>query len=586
MNKYDFSGYATKNDLKCADGRIIRKDAFKECDGQIVPLVWQHLHNEPTNVLGHALLENKDDGVIAHCVVNTTPAGQNAKLLVQHGDITAMSIYANNLIQKSKDVIHGVIREVSLVLAGSNPGALIDNLSIAHADGTETNVDDEAIIYTGLKLTLPVADLQHADTTTPASSSDGETVADVFNTLNEKQKAVVYALVSQIMEAESSDNSVAQSAVDDKLNHSDKGDEKVMKKNVFDKKGDVEEKPTTTLTHDQFAVIQADAIKCGSFKEAFLAHQAEYGIENIDYLFPDARTVTPTPAMIQRRMEWVPGVIGGTYHSRFSRIKSLAADITADAARAKGYVKAALKKDEVISLLRRTTTPTTVYKKQKLDRDDIVDITDLDVVAWLKSEMRMMLDEELARAVLVGDGREAEDEDKIDETCLRPIWTDDEMYVENVTLADDATTNDVIDAIIRSRKNYNGSGSPVLYTTPDVLTDMLLLKATIDGRRMYATQAELEAALRVSKIVEVPVMADLSREDGEFEEAPAEVNLLGIIVNLKDYTMGADKGGEVNLFDDFDIDYNQYKYLIETRCSGALVLPKSAIVIEQVVAGA
>jgi hypothetical protein len=573
-NKYDFSGYATKNGLKCSDGRTILKDAFKHQDAQVVPLVWQHLHNEPSNVLGHAILENRSDGVYTYGKFNDTEAGKNAKELVVHGDIKFLSIYANELKQKGKDVLHGMIREVSLVLAGANPGALIDNVNIVHGDGTSTEVDDEAVIYTGLELThggeFKPDEKDNSDKNALEHDKD-KTVQDVFNTLNEEQKNVVYALIAHaIAEGE---EYVEHS------NFSNKGGSTV-KKNVFDKEDKQEDKKT--LSHSQIQAIFADAQKCGSFKEAFLAHVATYGIENIDYLFPDAKTVTPSPELIKRDTEWVAGVISGTKHTPFSRIKSLAADLTADAARAKGYVKGSLKKEEVISLLKRITTPTTVYKKQKLDRDDIIDITDLDVVAWLKAEMRLMLDEELARAILVGDGRDAEDDDKINETNIRPIYTDDDLYAHHVILESDLDAEEIIDAILLARKNYKGSGSPALYTDTDTLMDMLLVKDTL-GHRIYKTTTELAAALSVSKIIEVPVMEDLTRTI-TIDEEETTVALKGIIVNLSDYVMGADKGGAISMFDDFDIDYNQYKYLIETRCSGALIRPKSALVIEQIVA--
>jgi hypothetical protein len=422
---FDFSGYATKVDLKCGDGRVIRKDAFKHHDGQKVPLVWQHIHNDPTNILGHAVLENRDDGVYAYCKFNDTDAGKNAKIFVEHGDITALSIHANQLKQKGNDVLHGMIREVSLVLAGANPGAFIDNLSIKHGDGSyETDVT-EAIIFSGEKISL--TDLEHADT------KDGgeKTVKDIFDTFNDEQKDVVYAMISQALEHGDTDGEEDEKEKEEekketedekddsknkKMEHSDKGGN-VMKKNVFDKKGDEDEKKVNkaSLTHAQVQTILADAQKCGSLRESFLSHTQTYGIENIDFLFPDAKTVTPTPDFIKREMGWVPAVINGTTHTPFSRIKSTAADVTAEDARAKGYVKGSLKKEEVIRLLKRSTTPTTIYKKQKLDRDDIIDITDLDIVSWLKSEMRMMLDEELARAVLVGDGRAVESEDKINE---------------------------------------------------------------------------------------------------------------------------------------------------------------------------
>lgn len=569
--KFDFSGYATKNDLKCSDGRTIRKDAFKNNDGETVPLVWQHLHNEPGNVLGHAVLENREDGVYAYCKFNDTEAGKNSKLLVSHGDIKSLSIFANKLKQQGENVIHGAIREVSLVLSGANPGALIDNLSIAHSDGTSTDIDDEAIIYTGVKLSLD--ELEHAEKQekTDESQNSSKTVQDVFDTLNEEQKDVVYAMLAQALDVEGDDED------DEDMEHSNNGGgQEDMKKNIFD--GSENTTGTNVLTHSQLQEILVNAKECGSLKEAVLFHAGSYGIDNIDLLFPDAKTLTNTPDFISRKMGWVPGVINGTHHSPFSRIKTVHADITADEARAKGYVTGAKKNDEVFNLLQRVTTPQTIYKKQKLDRDDMIDITDMDVVAWLKMEMRMMLDEELARAVLIGDGRAAGSPDKIKELNIRPIYKDDDMYAHKVLIPADAETEDIVETIIRSRKHYKGSGSPTLYTTTDMLTDMILSKDKM-GRRLYATEAELASALRVSAIVEVPVMDGITREDDDLSTVN---DLVGIIVNLKDYNMGADKGGQVSMFDDFDIDYNQYKYLIETRCSGALVLPKSAIVIEKV----
>lgn len=560
---FDFSGYATKNNLKCSDGRTIVKDAFKDNDGQTVPLVWQHLHNDPSNVLGHAVLENRQDGVYVYGKFNETQAGANAKQLVAHGDITALSIYANGLVEKSKNVLHGVIREVSLVMSGANPGAFIDNLSFEHADGSRTESEEEAIIYSGLNLSLD--DVKHEDK--KGSSDKEETLQDVFDTLDEKQKNVVFAMISELMD------SIEQSATHSGL----EGDEELMKHNVFDKNGE-DKNVEKTLTHAQFMEIVDDAQKCGSFREAFLSHAVTYGIENIDYLFPDAKAVRENPDFIKRQTEWVSGLLSGTHHTPFSRIKSLAADITADEARALGYVKGALKKEEVIKLLKRITLPTTIYKKQKLDRDDIIDITDMNVVSWLKSEMRLQLDEELARAILIGDGRSAESEDKIDDTCIRPVYSDVDMYADRTVLASTATTIDKIDAIVRARENYRGSGNPTLYTTSSFVTDMLLLKDKQD-RRMYATEAELTAALRVSKIEEVPVMVGVHRDITD--PAPATIDLIGIIMNPKDYTVGADQGGQVSMFDDFDIDYNQYKYLLEARCSGALTMPKSALIIEQ-----
>jgi hypothetical protein len=580
-SKYDFGGYATKNGLKCTDGRVILKDAFKDNDGQTVPLVWQHQHNEPSNVLGHALLENREDGVYAYCIFNDTENGKNGKILVEHGDVSFLSIFANQLIEKAKNVVHGMIREVSLVMSGANPGAVIDNLAFEHADGTYDIDSVEAIIYTGLELekkeeeTLPekppekpVSSIEHAD-------SENETIEDVFNTLNEKQKTAVYAIIGSVLDSETpADETDTSAEHSDKSNNSnDEGDNKIMKNNVFD--GSVSQKERIYLSHDQFAEVARDAFKYGSLKQSLIAHAGSYGIDNIDYLFPDARLLADSPSFLQRETTWVAPVLNGTRHTPFSRIKSVYADITVDTARAMGYVTGAQKHDEVFGLLKRTTTPTTIYKKQKLDRNDIVDITDLDVVAWLKAEMRVMLDEEIARAVLVGDGRAAMSEDKIDETCIRPIWKDDALYSHKLQLpATDDLPAEVMDKVILGRVNYKGSGSPTLFTSPSFLTEMLLIKDSL-GYRVYKTEADLAAALRVSKIVEVPIMEGLHRTD------TLEYDLLGIIVNLFDYTIGADKGGAISMFDDFDIDYNQYKYLIETRCSGALTIPKSALVIER-----
>jgi HK97 family phage prohead protease len=556
--RYDFGGYATKNGLRCSDGRTILKDAFKHNDGQTVPLVWQHLHNEPSNILGHAVLENRDDGVYAYGKFNNTEAAKNAKQLVEHGDITALSIYANDLKQNGKDVIHGTIREVSLVLAGANPGALIDNLNIVHSDGTCTEDDTEVIIYTGLKIVH--GEIVNNNSSMNHSANDNEeTLADIFNTFSEKQKNVVYALIAHAL-SKGEDNDVEHTNINSK-------GEGVMKKNIFDKEyRGVDERPK--LTHDQLKAIMEDAKKCGSFKEAFLAHTTTYGIENIDYLFPDAKTIMESPDFVKRQTEWVAGVINGAKHSPFSRIKTLAADLTLDTARAKGYVKGNLKKEEFFSLSKRITTPTTIYKKQKLDRDDIIDITDLDVVAWLKMEMRFMLDEELARAVLIGDGREADDPDKINETNIRPIAKDNEFFAHPIQVAANTSGATLIESIIRARPYYKGSGNPSLYTTEAILTDMLLVKDKI-GRRLYPTMADLVSALRVKEIIPVEAMEGYSADNGD---------LVGILVNMKDYCIGADKGGQVSMFDDFDIDYNQYKYLIETRCSGALTKPKSALV--------
>lgn len=582
MENFDFSGWATRNDLKCSDGRIIRKDAFKHNDGQKVPMVWNHQHNDPNEVLGHAVLENREEGVYAYCKFNDTESGRTAKLLVQHGDVNALSIYANQLKQQGPNVMHGNIRELSLVLAGANPGAFIESV-IKHGEES----DEEGIIFTGENITLSHSEtddqkedeekLEHADgaeekkedskmTEEPKKKEGEETVADVFNTLSEKQKTVVYAMIGQALEDSGKED-----------NNSEGGDEE-MKHNVFDKDTENQE---NVLSHDAMETIIGDAKRYGSLKESFLAHADEYGIKEIETLFPEPKSLNNPPEFIKRETGWVQKVMSSVHHTPFSRIKSSFADITEDDARAKGYIKGKLKKEEVFSLLKRTTTPTTIYKKQKLDRDDIIDITDFDVVAWLKSEMRLMLDEEIARAILVGDGRLASSDDKINESNIRPIWKDADLYNIKATIeVDAAATPDqkakaAIRAIIKSRKNYKGSGNPALYTTEDFLTDCLLLEDA-NGRVIYDTEEKLRTALRVSAIITVPVMEGLTRKDDESND----LDLLGIIVNLNDYNVGADKGGAINMFDDFDIDYNQQKYLIETRCSGALIKPFSAISIE------
>lgn len=572
--KYDFSGWATRNNIRCSDGRTILKDAFKQHDGQTVPLVWNHQHNESANVLGHAVLENRDEGVYAYCTFNDTEAGKNAKLLVEHGDVTALSIYANQLKQKGSNVMHGTIREVSLVLAGANPGAFIDSV-IRHGEFCE----DEAVIYTGEELTL-----QHADD--PSDKADKKdkkgddevdnnekTIQDVFDTLNEEQKNVVYALIGQALE----DKEMAQSAIEENENNIEEdGGEQEMKHNVFEGR---ETENNDVLSHDAIETILKDAKRYGSLKESFLAHADDYGIKQIDWLFPDAKNVNMPPDFIKRDDSYVQKVMRGVHHVPFSRIKSMHADITADEARAKGYMKGKRKKEEVFTLLKRTTTPTTIYKKQKLDRDDVVDITDFDVVAWLKMEMRMMLDEEIARAILVGDGRLADSDDKINETCIRPISKDDDLYCVKapVSVAAAATEDDIakafIKTVIKSRKEYKGSGSPTLFTTEDVITNCLLLEDK-NGRVIYDTVDKLATALRVKEIVAVEVM-----EGAKTKVETVEKPLMAILVNLVDYYVGADKGGAVNMFDDFDIDYNQQKYLMETRCSGALVKPYSAVAV-------
>lgn len=621
--KYDFSGYATKVGLKCSDGRTILQNAFEDGDGKTVPLVFQHMHNDPKNILGHAVLENRPDGVYAYCSLNDTESGKTAKALVQHGDITALSIYANSLVEKAKNVVHGVIREVSIVIAGANPEAYIDNLAFEHGDGTVSTDETEAIICAGVlshdALTIEEDGgeedvVEHADADKETTK---ETVGEIFDTLSEKQKTVVYAMVAHALEtseetsvehgeisedAEAEDDKGATGGKPVKHSNNEKG-ESTMKKNIFDKTTSAtggEALKHEALTRDELRAIFNDArVSQSSLKNAFLVHgyesisdalsvyehrdtvlmhAATYGIDSIGDLFPDARTTASTPTFIKRDTEWVAKVFGGAKHIPFSRIKTIMADITADEARARGYVKGNRKLDEVITLMKRSTDPQTVYKKQKLDRDDIIDITDFDVVVWLRAEMRMMLEEEIARAQLVGDGRSSAAEDKIKEDKIRPIATDDALYTIEVQIAESATVSQMIDQIILGRKNYKGSGTPTFFTTPDVNGDMLLLKDST-GRRLYNTESDLAAGIRASAIVEVPVMENKV----VVITAPTEVleglqkRLIGVSVNMNDYSLGADKGGNIAMFDDFDIDFNQYKYLIETRCSGALTMPHSAI---------
>ena len=587
----DFSGWATRNDLKCSDGRVIRRDAFKHDDGIKVPLVWNHQHNDPRNVLGHAWLENRPEGVYTYGFFNDSESGEIGKILVKHGDICALSIYANQLQQRGCDVLHGEIREVSLVHAGANPGAFIDSM-LKHGEDS----DDEAIIYTGMPLYLSHSDAdkqedkaddgekketsEKKDEPEKKTDSDEEkTVADVINSMTEEQKNVMYAMIGQAIDDQGESDPESEDNNDD----DSKGGTNTMKHNVFDKDDRQKENVLvhsdgSEVSSEEISTIFGDIKRYGSLKDSVLAH----GIDNVDYLFPDAQTLANTPEFIQRDTGWVKKVMSGVHHTPFSRIKSIFADITEDDARAKGYFKGKLKKEEVFGLLKRTTTPTTVYKKQKMDRDDVVDITDFDVVAWLKSEMRMMLDEELARAYLIGDGRLASSDDKINEQNIRPILKDEELYTIQATVSvqssatEDDKAREFIRTAIKARKNYKGSGQPTLYTTEDILTDCLLLTDTT-GRDLYTDVAQLAKKLRVKEIVTVPVMEGVNGKNGGA--------LMGIIVNLADYNVGADRGGAVNMFDDFDIDYNQQKYLIETRCSGALIKPYSAIALELSTAG-
>jgi HK97 family phage prohead protease len=579
METYDFSGWATRNDLKCADGRTIRRDAFKHNDGDVVPLVWNHQHDDPFNCLGQATLENKPEGVYAYCSFNNSESGKQARELVMHGDVKALSIYANHLSQNKRtgDVFHGDIKEVSLVLAGANPGALIEDI-IQHSD--DDDGDEQAIIYAGGAFDLeirhsdipkeepmnPDEKLIHADPEPAEENDTEETIGDILSTLNEKQMNAVYAIVGQALED--------GGATDDE--YDEEGDTEV-KHNIFD--NDTADQ-SNILQHADMEAILADGKRYGSLRESALAH----GIDGIDTLFPEPKNLNTPPDWITRKMDWVSKVMSGVHHTPFSRIKSMYADLTADEARAKGYIKGKLKKEQVFTLLKRTTTPTTIYKKQKLDRDDVIDITDFDVVAWLKTEMRFMLDEEIARAILVGDGRDGSSDDKINEMNIRPIWTDSDLYTikATVTKKAGATEDDMAKAFIRtaikSRKDYRGSGEPVLFTTEDMITNCLLLEDTT-GRVIYDSIDKLRTVLRVREIIAVPVMEGLTRTDADDSKVHS---LMGIIVNLNDYNVGADKGGAVNMFDDFDIDYNAQKYLIETRCSGAMIKPYAAIAIESV----
>ena len=579
-NKYsdcDFSGYATRNDLTCSDGRIIKKDAFKDNDGKKVSLVFDHVHNDVNAVLGHAYLENRDDGVYAYGYFNDTESGNTAKKLVSNGDIKSLSIWANKLRQKGPNVTHGDIKELSLVLAGANPGAYIDYVMAHSADGKDTDELAEVYACYDEPIMCGCSDMTHSDdkggnsknmatndtinnANNKAKSEDtSKTIGEIVDTMTPEQKDALFALVGMVI---------------DSKDDSEEGDDNSMKHNVFDTDNN---NSTNVLSHDEMATIIADGKRCGSLKESVLSHAEEYGIDQIDWLFPEATNLNNPPEFIKRDTSWVTKVMSSVHHSPFSRIKSMFANITEDDARAKGYIKGNYKKEEVFTLLKRTTIPTTVYKKQKLDRDDQIDITDFDVVAWLKAEMRMMLDEELARAYLIGDGRLSSSDDKINESNIRPIAFDEDLLTikKIVTYDSNATDSDkakaFIKTVIKSRKDYKGSGEPTLFCTEDLITDMLLIEDTT-GRSIYDSVDKLKNVLRVKDIVAVPVMEGVKGKNGG--------NLLGIIVNLADYNVGADKGGAINMFDDFDIDYNQQKYLIETRCSGALTKPYSAIAIE------
>lgn len=624
VEKYDFSGYATKNNLICSDGRVIRQDAFKDNDRTTVPLVWNHRHDDPEMILGHALLFNKPDGVYAYCKLNGNEKANAVRCALKNGDIKGLSIYANQLKQKSGEVLHGAIKEVSLVVAGANPGALIDFV-MSHSTGS---VIDEMYAYLvgedtvefkhsedGIEVEEDISEetvdesLSHAEESKEDNDEKKEgddkkkkTVKEVFDSFTDEQKEAVVDIISDIINAEKEikDDDDKKPDEKDEAKHSDEGEED-MKYNAFEGKDAVKH----GLSKEDMKTIFADAKRYGSLRDAVIAHAEDgviahayphnregyldgaeqtYGIADIDYLFPEAKSLTNTPEFIKRDTEWVPVVMSGCHKSMFSRIKTMFADITADEARARGYTKGNLKLEEVFTLLKRTTTPQTVYKKQKLDRDDIIDITDFDIVAWIRAEMRAMLEEEIARAILVGDGRSTVSDDKIKEDNVRPIWKDEELFTIKVPVgvAANATSDDagkaIIRAAIKARKDYKGSGNPTLFTTEDILTDMLLIEDGF-GRALYPTVNELATKMRVNKIVTVPIMENLTRT-GTVDGSSTTLTLAGLIVNLNDYNIGADKGGQINTFSDFDIDYNQEKYLIETRISGALVKPKSAIALE------
>jgi hypothetical protein len=579
----DFGGYATKAGLKCSDGRTITPEAFKHMDGQRVPLVWQHAHGEASNVLGHAILTARSDGMYAEGFFNTTKGGVTAKELVQHGDITNLSIYANQLVEKTKTVLHGMIREVSLVLSGANPGATIDFVRLQHSgDPNDIEVlEDEAVIHTGLDLEVPEVDedapeedeeeIEHAD------HSPDDTVQDVYDSMDEEQKNVLHYMIGAALDSASS---AEHSDTDEEGLAHKEGTTDMTKRNVFEQ-NDQETDAPHTLSHSDVKGIVHDAIRGGSLKDAVENYALAHGITNIDLLFPDAKTLADRPEFNKRRTEWVDRVLADTSHSPFSRVKTLTADLTQDEARAKGYIKGNYKKEEWFGVTKRTTSPTTVYKKQKLDRDDVLDIVDFDVVAWLKQEMRMMLDEEIARAILIGDGRDVGDIDKIkdpvgaaDGVGIRSIVNDHELFATTVYVnVDDASSNydEVVDSVLDGFEFYKGSGTPDFYCTIRTLNMFLKAKDT-QGRRLYNTRTDVAAALGVASIITVESMYDVS-------------DLVGVIVNLRDYNIGTDRGGEVTMFDDFDIDYNQQKYLIEARMSGALTKIKSALVVRKTAAG-
>nr|DAF02053.1 MAG TPA: major capsid protein [Caudoviricetes sp.] len=590
--KCDFSGYATRNDVRCSDNKVIRHGAFAAYDGKTVPLVWQHQHKDVSNVLGHADLEVREDGVYAYAYLNHSDAGRTAREMIRNGDVKALSIYATHVKAKGNDVVHGELVEVSIVLRGANPGAYIDQISITHGDDGD---EVEAVMYTDAQIDFvsysdededeepdveetdeadEADDVEHAEDEPEADKAEGDgddpTLGEIFDSMTEEQKTAVYAIVGQLVETadeeaeESEDTAHSDTTTEDTMAH----------QNVFEGSKKTEELPV--LSHDDMQKIFEEAKACGSLKEAVLAHADNYGIKQIDTLFPDAKNLWTTPEFIKRKTDWVSSVVGAAKHSPFSRIKTQFADITADEARAKGYIKGNKKKDEVFTLLKRVTSPTTIYKKQRLDRDDIIDITDFDVVSWIRGEMRIMIEEELGRAVLIGDGREASSDDKIKEDCIRPIFKEDSLYAPRVILAKETTTEDMLDSIVRAMDDYEGSGNPTWFAAPSVVTEILLLKDKM-GHRLFNSLSDLADYVGVSRIVKVPLMKNLTRTSAK----NGKVDALGIIVNMSDYTIGADKGGQLFAAEDFDISFNQYHYLLETRLSGALTKVKSAIILER-----
>ena len=576
--KHDFSGYATKNDLRCSDGRTIRAGAFADQDGQTVPLVWQHNHNDPENVLGHAVLENRKDGVYAKCSLNSSHKGQMVHELIKHGDIKALSIYANQLRENAGDVMHGVIREVSVVLSGANPGAFIDNVAFAHADGSTTVSEDEAVIYSGAEIAL-----SHADEEEATVADEERTVGDVLDELTPEQTSVVEALMADAYQQGQEEAGAASKAPE--AEHSDKEDTNLMHSNVFEPKT---EETGATLSHADIQSIVEDARSSkGSLSEAFIAHASNKGISNIEALFPDAKSINNPPVEIRKRRPWVEKVLNGCNHSPFSRIKCQQADLTAEELRARGYVKGAKKAEGVLKVAKRVTQPTTIYVKRSLDRDDTIDITDFDVIAWMKGQMRGFLDEELARAILFGDGRSISSPDKINEDCIRPIVSENDEYSVKYSIKESlykdgnfakVDPKTFIKEILKTRKHYRGAGSPSLIIDEDFYAELSLIEDR-NERLIYQSDAALCSAMRVKEIIPIPFdQGDMFFDLTDKNKNTHKQKVVAVLVNFSDYTIGADKGGQVAMFDDFDIDFNVLKYLMETRVSGSLTSLASAVV--------